>query len=167
MANSTNRLQRALSRIEGLPRPLRTKARSFAIGRVVPFVGTAGIVVDALGTEGGTFLLANKRRVGNHIGGVHAAATALLAETASGLVLGVHVPDDKLPLLKSMHIDYVKRCRGALRAEAKLTPEQIAKVHAEPKGDVDVAVTVTDEGGGQPVVCQMVWAWVPNKKKKV
>ncbi len=165
MSSPPNRLARALSRIDGLPRFARTPARTLVIGRVVPFVGTAGIVVDRLGADGGTFLLANKRKVGNHIGGVHAAATALLAETASGMVLGVHVPDGKLPLLKSMHIDYVKRARGDLRAEAALTAEQIAKVQADPRGDVDVAVTVTDESGGQPVVCQMVWAWVPDKKR--
>ena len=166
MSRPPNRLQRVLNPIEKLPGPVRTKARSMAIGKVVPFVGTADLVCEALGPDGGVFTIANKKKVQNHISGVHAAAMALLAETATGLTLGVHVPDDKLPLLKSMHIDYVKRAQGDLRAEAKLTLEQIERVHTEPKGSVNVAVTVTDESGSEPIKCEMIWAWIPKKKKK-
>ena len=116
-----NMLRRALAPIDKLPAFSRTWARSMALGRTVPFVGTAGIVCVELGDEGGEFTIANRRKVQNHIKGVHAAATGLLAETASGLAFGWHLPDDKLPLLKAMNIDYVKRSTGALRATSKLT----------------------------------------------
>lgn len=164
MSPRPNRLSRLLASIDRLPAPARTPARSLALGKVVPFVGTAGIRVTRLGPDGGTFELPYRRRVGNHIKGVHAAATALLAETATGMVLGVHVPDDKLPLLKSMQLDYVKRAKGGLRAEAHLTPEQIAAIASEERGDVTVAVTVTDDAGNQPVRCEMTWAWVPKRR---
>ena len=32
------------------------------------------------------------------------------------------------------------------------------------KGEVHVAIEVTDEEGKQPVVCELVWAWLPKKK---
>ena len=41
--------------------------------------------------------IAHRRKVQNHIGGVHATATALLAETATGMVVGMNLPDEKLP----------------------------------------------------------------------
>ena len=34
----------------------------------------------------------------------------------------------------------------------------------EDKGDVLVDVVVTDESGESPIVCEMVWAWVPKKR---
>lgn len=162
--NPPNMLRRALAPIDRLPLFARIWARSQALGRTVPFVGTAGIVCVALGDDGGEFTLANRRKVQNHIHGVHAAATALLAETASGLTFGWHLPADKLPLMKSMSIDYTRRSKGALRAVARLTEAQIAAMQSEPKGAVDVAVTVTDEDGAEPVRCTMTWAWIPKKR---
>ena len=53
---------------------------------------------------------------------------ALAAESATGFVLGMNLPADKLPLIKTMHVDYVRRARGSIRAEASLTPEQIDRL---------------------------------------
>src|SRR5262249_25140795 len=106
----------------------------------------------------------NRRPVQNHIRGVHAAAMALLAETATGFALGLHLPDDRLPLIRTMKIDYVRRAEGGLRAVAALRPEQIAQIRSEPKGDLVVPVTVTDDSGASPIECEMRWAWVPRKR---
>jgi acyl-coenzyme A thioesterase PaaI-like protein len=159
-----NRMNRALARLDRIPAGLRPWARSLILGRVVPFVGTAGVRVERLDAAGCELTLAPRRRVQNHIKGVHAAATALLAETATGFAFGVHLPDDKLPLFKHMHIDYVKRATGALRAVAHLTPYQVALMQREPKGDVTIACTVTDAAGIEPVKCTMVWAWIPKAR---
>jgi acyl-coenzyme A thioesterase PaaI-like protein len=102
--------------------------------------------------------------VQNHIGGVHAAAMALLAETATGAVFGMTVPDTHLPLLKFMRVDYVKRANGSLRAEATLTPEQRQRLLTEDKGDLVVPVRVTDADGNEPIQVQMCWAWVPKRR---
>lgn len=163
--SAPNRLQRSLQPLDRLPAFLQTWARSRAIGRAVPFVGTAGIRVDELSLERAVFSLAPRRAVQNHIGGVHAAATALLAETATGLAFGMHVRDDAVPLLKSMQVDYRKVATGGLRAEAHVAAEDRARIAAEPKGDVQVHVTITDEAGVQTVDCRFVWAWVPKQRK--
>ncbi|MCB9727186.1 MAG: DUF4442 domain-containing protein [Deltaproteobacteria bacterium] len=159
-----NRLQRALAPIDRLPGFARTAARSLVVGRAVPFIGTAGIRVEELTTERAVFTLANRRAVQNHIKGVHAAATALVAETATGLALGMWVPDAAVPLLKSMHIDYVKRAQGGLRAVARVPEADRERILSEPRGEVQVEVTVTDAAGEEPVRCTMVWAWVPKKR---
>lgn len=159
-----NRLEKALSPLSRLPAPLRKSSLSLVLGRAVPFVGTAGLVVEELSPERAVVRVANRRRVQNHIHGVHAAAMALLAETATGFVVGMNVPDDKLLVVKSMKIDFKTRATGGLRAVATLTPDQRELVQRAEKGEVHVAVTVTDEEGKQPVVCELVWAWLPKKK---
>jgi uncharacterized protein (TIGR00369 family) len=83
---------------------------------MVKLVGTAGLRIEALTGEHCVATLANNARVRNHIGGVHAAAMALLAETVTGFVVGMNVPDDRVPVIKSMHVDYTKRAKGGLRA---------------------------------------------------
>ena len=88
---------------------------------------------------------------------------ALLAESASGFLVGMNVPDDKLPLIKTMKIDYLKRAQGDLTAIATLEAGQIEQIRQQDKGEVRVAVLVSDENGNQPIACEMVWAWVGKK----
>ena len=163
MEQRPNRMARVVAKVAALPRPLRRRALSVAFGRAVPFVGTARLQVETLEPEGAVLSVENKRRVQNHIDGVHAAAMALLAETATGFVVGMNLPDDTLPLLKSMHIDYLKRAKGGLRAEASLTLGQRQDIVGSPKGDVLVAFKITDEAGNEPIRTEMVWAWVPKR----
>ena len=111
-----------------------------------------------------TFRQRNLKRVQNHIGGIHAAGTALLGESATGFVVGTNLPGDKLPLLKSMQVNYLKRATGALEANASLTDEQIQMMRTEDKGEVEVAVTITDETGIEPVSAIYIWAWVPKNR---
>ena len=63
--------------------------------------------------------------------GIHAAAMALLAESASGFLVGMNVPDDKLPLIKTMKIDYLKRAQGDLTAIATLEAGQIEQIRQQ------------------------------------
>ncbi|KJV28628.1 hypothetical protein VI06_11430 [Aquitalea magnusonii] len=159
-----NSMSRIADKVGRLPIGLRSTVLSLLFGRFVPFLATSGIRFEQAGHTRLTVSIRNRRKVQNHIKGVHAAAMALLAETASGFVVGMNVPDDKLMLLKSMKVNYVKRAQGDMRAVATLTDEQIRSMYTTDKGDVLVDVTVTDESGESPVVCEMVWAWVPKKR---
>lgn len=160
----SNRLSRIVGKIHALPSSLHSPALTLLFGSQVKFAGTAKVRVHTLTEQQAVMSIANKRRVQNHIKGVHAAAMALLAESATGFLVGMNVPDDKLPLIKSLKVDYLKRATGNLRAEASLTAEQIEAIHSQEKGEVLVAVTVTDEAGIQPIQCEMLWAWVSKKR---
>ncbi|MGQ8366246.1 DUF4442 domain-containing protein [Glaciecola sp. 1036] len=129
----------------------------------VKLVGTAGLKIIETDLKRVVFYQKNKTKVQNHIGSVHAAAMALLAESATGFVVGVNLPGDKLPLIKSMNLRYVKRAKGDMKAEAWVTDEQISRMQTDPKGDLIVAVKVTDETGEEPVICEMNWAWVEKR----
>ncbi|MCV2421848.1 DUF4442 domain-containing protein [Paucibacter sp. DJ2R-2] len=165
MSSAPNRLARTLAKLDAWPAAVRPMARNLALRRAVPFTGTAKLDFVRLDTEVAEIAIANRRPVQNHIGGVHAAAMGLLAETATGMVVGMNVRDDCLPLCKSMHVDFKKRASGAMRARATLSAAQRELMLAEPKGEVTVSVVVTDEAGVNPVECEFVWAWIPKTPK--
>ena len=157
-----NRMQRQLARLSRLPAFLRPWVRNRVLRRAVPFTGTAGVDFVDLSPQQVTVALANRRRVQNHIHGVHASAMNLLAETATGMVVGMNVRDDCTPLAKELKMAFKKRATGSLRAVAYLTPEQQAAMQASDKGEVKVSVVMTDEAGVHPVECEFVWAWIPS-----
>lgn len=159
-----NRLARTVGTLDKLPKPLRVKATSLFMGRMVPFVGTGRLRIEEMTHERVVVYVPNHRSVQNHIRGIHAAAMTLAAETASGFVVGMNVPDDRLPLMKSLGVAFRKRLQGALRVEAWLTEDQRKQIADEPKGEVHVAVRAIDDAGQEPIECEMVWAWVPKKR---
>ena len=159
-----NALSRALSAVQNLPTPLRRAAMTTMFTFKVKFAGTGGVKIEEAGGGRAVLTMKNRRRVQNHIGGIHAAGMALLAESATGVAFGLSVRDTHLPLLKSMKIDYVRRAQGDLRAEATLSRDQQQAIQSQDKGDAAVAVKVTDSAGEEPIRCEFVWAWVPKKR---
>ena len=159
-----NRLARVVHRFDAWPEALRRFLITFVFGGTVHFVRTAGLKFETLTEERAVLVITNRRKVQNHIGTVHAAAVALLGETATGAVFGMSVPDDRIPLLKSMRINYTKRSQGALKADATLTPEIRERFCIEERGEIAVPVKITDETGEPTVDAEFVWAWRPKKR---
>ena len=158
-----NRLSSTVSQIQRLPAFTHQFVMSKAFGNVIKYAGHSGIRFETLSEKECVVSIKNKKKVQNHIGGVHAAAMALLAETATGFAFGMNVPDSKLPLIKKMDIDYVKRSTGDMRAVATLTDEQVQKIQTEEKGEVVVPVIITDEANAEPIKANMTWAWVSKR----
>ena len=163
-SSKPNQLSRTVAKFQGLPAGLSPWLTSFVLGNVVPLVGTAKLRFEEISNQRVVVSIRNRRKVQNHIKGVHAAAMALLAETATGFCVGMNVPDDKLPLIKKLKVDYLKRSVGDMKAVAQLRPEQIQQILSQDKGEVTVPVSITDESGQEPIQCEMVWAWVPKKR---
>lgn len=161
-----NRLCRSLQKLERMPAFLRPWLRNRVLGRAVPFTGTAGLNFVEMTPEQVVMAVPNVRRVQNHIQGVHAAAMALLAETATGMVVGMNVRDDCLPLAKTIHIDFKRRAQGGMRAVARLSAAQRELMQKNDKGEISVLVQVSDESGEQPIQCEFIWAWIPTPKPK-
>lgn len=158
-----NRLNRALAKAQKLPKFMQSWATNRAIGKTVPMVGTAGIKFEKMTCEELVAVIPNRKKIQNHINQVHAAATVLLAETATGILFGMNIPDDKLPLMKNLSAKYIKRSKGAQKAIARLNTEQIQKIRTKEKGDVNIAVSLVDETGAEVVIAEMIWAWVAKK----
>lgn len=163
--NKINPLRKFVERVLGYPPWLQQKLLTWMFRYKVKLTGTAKLDIVHTDLTSVVFRVKNRTRVQNHIGSVHAAAMALIAESATGFVVGINLPGDKLPLIKTMELRYTKRASGDMQAKAFLTPEQIQMMQTTEKGEVVVGVEVTDETGIEPVECKMVWAWVPKQRK--
>lgn len=160
----SNRLSKLVNATSKFPQGIRTTLWSKAFGRIVPMVGTANIRYLEVDHHHVVVRIENQRNMQNHIKGVHAAAMALLAETATGFLTGLHVPDHRILLIKSLHVDYLKVAQGGLTATASLSPEQQQFIAEQEKGELLIPVTVIDDAGNEPIQCQMLWAWLPKRK---
>lgn len=161
---ATGRFTKLARAINKLPNPIRRRTLTAAVGRVIRFAGHSGIEVLELTPERVHLKLSNRRNVRNHIGGVHAAAMALLAESATGYLVGLSLPAGKTPVIKSMTVNYLRRAKGGLEAVATLSEEARRKIEMDESGEVLVDVEVTDERGDAPIQCEMLWAWRPDRK---
>ena len=159
-----NQFTRIVRRYAGLPDPLRRRMVSWSVGRAIPMVGTAGIDIDRLTATRVEARLANRSRVQNHIGGVHAAALALLAETVTGLVVALNVPSEQVPILRTLNVSYQRRAEAPIKAAAVLTDEDASRIQTAPVGKIDVPVTFQDAANQAPVECQIQWAWLPARR---
>jgi len=137
---------------------------SITMGTMVPYVGTSDICIEEMTDKRVVATIRNRRKVRNHIGNVHAAAMALIAETCTGFVVAMNLSDDKVPLIKTLKVDYKKRTKGDMRAVATLTSEQRERIRNEERGNLPVEIHVTDETGTEPIQCEMIWAWVTKGK---
>lgn len=161
-----NRLNKLVKASSKLPKGIQSRLLSRAFGRVVPMVGAAKIQYQHVSPERVEVSIANHKAMQNHIGQVHACAMALIAETATGFVTAMNVPDSAIVLIKSFKVDFKRPTQGGMKAIATLTPEQQQQMQSTEKGETLVQVLVTDETGEAPIQCEMLWAWVAKSALK-
>jgi acyl-coenzyme A thioesterase PaaI-like protein len=167
MSYKLNRMAAGVRKMESyLPASWHSTGYTFLFNRMVKLAGTAGIQVERLTQRKSTVYLKNRTKIQNHIGGLHACSMTLAAESATGILIGMNVPDTHVPLIKSMHIDFVRRCQGDIRVEASLSDEEYRRINEEDKGEVSVQVRVEDESGNEPIEAEMIWAWVAKDRSK-
>ncbi len=154
----------AVDRVERLPEFLRNRVFNMLIGRVVPFVGTAGLKITKATNNEWVASLDNRRKVGNHLKQIHACAMILIGETIGVMIMAMNLPGDRIPLVKNIEADFVKRSTGKLTGVVTLTDEQIEFIQREPKGELELEVTVTDEASINPVLIRVTTAWIPKSK---
>ena len=162
---ATNPFAEIAARYAEHPPRLRRPLVTQAVGRVIPFVDTAGCSVEAYTPTRVAVRLDNRTAVQNHLGGLHAAALALLAETASGLVVALSVPPASAPLLRTMDVDFERFARHAVEAEATLTADETDRIESRPIGRIDVEVTLTAPADDETLVASTLeWAWLPEER---
>jgi|TARA_B110000091_G_scaffold205895_1_gene242074 hypothetical protein len=159
-----NTFSRFVNKVHQAPQFLQPFLLTRMFFSQVTYAKTTGIKIKKVSNQEVIITLANKKKVQNHIGGIHAVAAALLAESATGIVFGMNVSDKCIPLLKSMTLRYQRRMQGALTAKATLTSTQVDQINSDEKGDMLIPVIITDESDQSPIECEMEWAWVSKKR---
>lgn len=104
--------------------------------------------------------MAQRRRVQNHIGTVHAIALCNLAELGAGLVTDASIPADMRWIPKGMEVQYLRKALGQMHAVAvpAFEPGSAAEGYELP-----VLVEVSD-GKGETVFSARVRMWVSPKR---
>ena len=125
----------------------------------VPFVGTAKIHYESISEREWIAHVPNEAEVRNHLGQVHAGAMMTLAESVAVTMMAMNLPDDRLPLVKSVSAQFVRRSKGRIRAIARLSEDQLRRIKTESKGEVSIEVDIRDEDDEVPAVITVVPAW--------
>lgn len=161
-----NQFTKLLSVTKYLPTAARSKLLSKAFGKVVPYVGTTGIYYETVDSNKVVVSLNNTKAVQNHIGSIHAVAVTLLAETATGFILGLNLPSDRILLVKSYSVNFYRPLKkGQIAAIATLSNEQRLHILDTPKGEMIIPCVIDDRESNRerdPIIVEMTWAWIPK-----
>ena len=88
---------------------------------------------------------------------------ALAAESATGFVTAMNVPDSRVLVIRNMNLTYLKRTKGDLTATATLSDADLERLRNEERGDISVPVVLKDAEGTESVTAEMIWAWTPKR----
>ena len=138
--SKTNFIREAWNRLERVPGGKLLYSR--IVGRLAPYTGSMGAVVQELSDGCSRITLADRRAVRNHLSCIHAVALANLVEMTGNLALGYSLPDDARFIVAGMGLDYVKKARGTITGECR-TPA----IDSSAKQEYQIKVTLRDEGG--------------------
>ncbi|MBN8792657.1 MAG: DUF4442 domain-containing protein [Stenotrophomonas nitritireducens] len=104
--------------------------------------------------------LADRRKVRNHIGTVHAIALCNLAELTAGLMVDASLPADMRWIPKGMDVRYQAKARGTLKAVA--VPE-LPIASATAGYELPVRVGIHDATGTEVFVARIAM-WVSPRR---
>jgi acyl-coenzyme A thioesterase PaaI-like protein len=119
---------------------------------VNPYSGAVGARVEELQPGHARLTLTDRRAVRNHLNSVHAIALANIAELASGLAMLSALPDTVRGIPTGISIQYLKKARGVLTAEARVVIPTVT-------GDMNFEVTSTVKNAAGEEVAHATVSW--------
>jgi uncharacterized protein (TIGR00369 family) len=139
------------------PLPGGKRLFSLALGRLAPYTGTISPRVEELRDGYARVVMRDRRAVRNHLRSVHAIALMNLAEVTSGLALTYALPADARAILTGLSIDFLKKARGTLTAEATLEPPRTSE-----RREYELESRIRDEVGDVVAIAHARWLVGPN-----
>ena len=91
---------------------------SRAIGRFAPYTGTIGARIEELEPGRSLVAMRDRKSIRNHLNSIHAVALTNLVELTGSLSIIASLPADTRMIPIRLEIDFVKKGRGLMTAEA-------------------------------------------------
>ncbi len=151
------RLRRMWDRLAPLPGGSRLFSR--VLGRMVPYTGSIGLHVMALEPGYCRAELADRRRVRNHLGSIHAVALANLGEAVSGLAVLGAMPPGVRGIVLSLEVTYTRKARGTLVAECRCEVPDVSE-----ETDHEVESVIRNGDGKEVARVRARWRLGPVKR---
>lgn len=140
--------------------PLGRWLFSRAVCWKAPYFSTISPLITVLETGRCEAVFADRRRVRNHLGTVHAIALCNLAELTAGVMTDASLPTGMRWIPKGMTVQYLKKAKGRMRGVA--TPA-IPLVASTSGYELPVNVDVFDPDG-ERVFSAEIRMWLSPRK---
>lgn len=141
-------------------KPFGTKIFSILLGRMARYTGTIGAHVRELRPGYCRVEMRDRPAVRNHLHSIHAIALMNLAEVSSGLATIVGLPADARSILTGLSIEYIKKARGTLVAEA----EAPVITELTERRELEIVATIRDRGGEVVATAKARWLVGPKSE---
>jgi len=138
------------------PLPGGTWMFSRVLGWMVPYTGSIHAHVRALEPGYARVELSDHRAVRNHLQSIHAIALVNLGEVTSGLAMLVGLPPGVRGIVTGLSIEYLKKARGTLTAEARVAIPSVTTTLEH-----EVEAVITDETGDSVARAIVRWRLAP------
>lgn len=159
-----DRLLRAWEVLSRLPAGDRLFSR--AVGWMAPYSGSTGAVVRALEPGRCVVELAERRRVRNHLGSIHAVALLNVGELATGLATLAGMPPRSRGIVVELGAEYEKKARGVVRAECRSgSPPGPASVPAEAEEGVEHRAVARIRDDEDDLVASVAAVWLVSPRE--
>ena len=132
---------------------------SWAFWAFIPYTGSIRPEILELQRGLARVRMRDRRFHRNHLKSLHAIAIANLAECASGLSLVPGLPETAQAILTHFEIDYIKKARGTLEAEACCSPPA-----TDETVDLEIESVVKNKSG--EIVAKARAKWRVGAKRK-
>lgn len=130
---------------------------SVLLGRMVPYTGSIHPRVEELRDGYARVSMKDRRKLRNHLHSLHAVAVMNLAEVTSGLALNYGLPAESRSILTGLTIDYLRKARGTLTAEARVDLPETAE-----RREYELETIVRDRGGEEVARARARWLVGPR-----
>jgi acyl-coenzyme A thioesterase PaaI-like protein len=130
------------------------------LGRLAPYTGSIQPRVLELREGYARVGMADRRVVRNHLDSIHAVALVNLGEVATGLALHYALPEHARAILTGLSIDFLKKGRGYLEAEASAP---VPDGHASE--EITLRATIRDRSGDEVAHFTARWLVGPRKPR--